>query len=108
VAVVGSCYAADRGPFPCLYERLRRALRAEIDESRWASLCSTKRNPFPPPSTGRIAVKVINHYKDEVLVVFNVPEGRSTPSLPRAREDHRHDPRSDRLGETRPGVDDRR
>ena len=26
----------------------------------------------PPPSTGKIAVKVINHYGDEVLKVYNV------------------------------------
>jgi len=28
--------------------------------------------PFAPPSTGKIAVKVINHYGDEVLKVFAV------------------------------------
>jgi len=28
--------------------------------------------PFPPPSSGRIAVKVINHYGDEVLKVYEV------------------------------------
>jgi len=28
--------------------------------------------PFDPPSTGKIAVKVINHYGDEVLKVFEV------------------------------------
>jgi adenine-specific DNA-methyltransferase len=26
--------------------------------------------PFDPPSTGKIAVKVINHYGDEVLKVY--------------------------------------
>jgi adenine-specific DNA-methyltransferase len=32
-------------------------------------------DPFPPiprPETGRIAVKVINHYGDEVLKVYEV------------------------------------
>jgi adenine-specific DNA-methyltransferase len=29
-------------------------------------------DPFDPPATGRIAVKVINHYGDEVLKVFDV------------------------------------
>jgi adenine-specific DNA-methyltransferase len=54
------------------YGRLKRALRAEIDEAKWATLYSTKSQPFDPPSTGRIAVKVINHYGDEVLKVFHV------------------------------------
>jgi adenine-specific DNA-methyltransferase len=52
------------------YDRLKRALRAEIDESAWSSLYSTVSRPFPRPTTGRIAVKVINHYGDEVLKVY--------------------------------------
>ncbi len=28
--------------------------------------------PFPRPKTGRVAVKVINHYGDEVMKVFGV------------------------------------
>ena len=54
------------------YEKLKRALRAEIDESAWASLYKTTSRPFPKPATGKIAVKVINHYGDEVLKVFRV------------------------------------
>lgn len=54
------------------YERLQRTLRAEIDEDAWASLYSTRSRPFPRPETGRIAVKVINHYGDEVLKVYEV------------------------------------
>ena len=54
------------------YERLRRALRAEIDEATWQSLYSTVSRPFPAPSTGKIAVKVINHYGDEVMRVYDV------------------------------------
>lgn len=42
-------------------------LRAEIDEAAWASLYSTVSRPFPRPSSGRIAIKVINHYGDEIL-----------------------------------------
>ena len=44
------------------YGKLKRALRAEIDEAQWATLYSTKSYPFEPPSSGKIAVKVINHY----------------------------------------------
>jgi len=54
------------------YDKLKRALRAEIDEAAWSSLYSTKSSPFDPPETGKIAVKVINHYGDEVLKVFEV------------------------------------
>ncbi len=58
------------GPKP--YESLRKALRADIDEDAWASLYSTVSRPFPVPGTGKIAVKVINHYGDEVLQVYEV------------------------------------
>jgi adenine-specific DNA-methyltransferase len=54
------------------YEKLKRALRAEIDEDAWAQLYSTTSRPFPKPETGKIAVKVINHYGDEVLNVYSV------------------------------------
>jgi adenine-specific DNA-methyltransferase len=54
------------------YEKLKRALRAEIDEAAWSALYSTKSRPFDPPKTGKIAVKVINHYGDEVLKVYQV------------------------------------
>jgi len=54
------------------YEKLKRALRAEIDEAAWSSLYSCKSRPFPRPKTGRIAVKVINHYGDEVMKVYHV------------------------------------
>ncbi|MFQ5763562.1 MAG: DNA methyltransferase [Rhodospirillales bacterium] len=54
------------------YERLKRTLKAEIDEQAWATLYSATSRPFPKPATGRIAVKVINHYGDEVLKVYSV------------------------------------
>ena len=54
------------------YEHLQRALRAEIDEGAWSALYSTISRPFDPPETGKIAVKVINHYGDEVLKVYHL------------------------------------
>lgn len=54
------------------YDKLKRALKAEIDEAAWESLYSTKSRPFLKPDTGRFAVKVINHYGDEVLKVYEV------------------------------------
>jgi adenine-specific DNA-methyltransferase len=56
------------------YEQLKRALRADIDEGIWSSLYSTVSRPFVPPKTGKIAVKVINHYGDEVMKVYSVGE----------------------------------
>lgn len=53
------------------YENLKRALRTEINEEAWESLYTTKSRPFEKPATGKIAVKVINHYGDEVLKVYN-------------------------------------
>jgi adenine-specific DNA-methyltransferase len=54
------------------YAQLKRALKADIDEEAWASLYQTRSRPFDAPETGRIAVKVINHYGDEVLKTYEV------------------------------------
>jgi len=54
------------------YDKLKRALKAEIDESAWEEIYSTKSKPFKAPTTGKIAVKVINHYGDETLKVYEV------------------------------------
>jgi len=54
------------------YEKLKKALKAEIDESAWSTIYSTKSRPFPMPSKNKIAIKVINHYGDEVLKVYDV------------------------------------
>ncbi|MCI0459606.1 MAG: hypothetical protein L0Z62_21870, partial [Gemmataceae bacterium] len=54
------------------YEKLKRALRAEIDEGAWSRLYSARSVPFEAPRKGKIAVKVINHYGDEVLKVYPV------------------------------------
>ncbi len=54
------------------YEKLKGALRAEINEDAWTALYSTKSLPFDTPKTKKIAIKVINHYGDEVLKVFDI------------------------------------
>src|SRR5437762_4863133 len=54
------------------YEKLKRALRAEVDEAEWAKLYSARSVPFDPPKRGKVAIKVINHYGDEVLKVYSV------------------------------------
>ncbi|ARP67741.1 hypothetical protein A9K65_013595 [Mesorhizobium sp. WSM1497] len=58
------------------YEKLKAALKAELDEDAWRVLNSTVSRPFPAPSTGKIAVKVINHYGDEVMKVYSVAKPR--------------------------------
>ncbi|MDE0442002.1 MAG: site-specific DNA-methyltransferase [Gammaproteobacteria bacterium] len=54
------------------YKSLKTTLKAEIDRDAWDTLHSDISRPFPKPTTGRIAVKVINHLGDEVMKVFGV------------------------------------
>lgn len=59
------------------YEKLKRALKAEIDESAWSELYTTTSRAFDKPISqngkkSKIAIKVINHYGDEVLKVYDV------------------------------------
>jgi adenine-specific DNA-methyltransferase len=54
------------------YKSLKTALQAEIDEDAWATLYSDTSRPFERPAGGRIAIKVINHFGDEVMKVFGV------------------------------------
>lgn len=54
------------------YKSLKTALKAEIDPEAWEALYRETSRPFPRPDTGRIAVKVINHFGDEVMKVFTV------------------------------------
>ena len=54
------------------YKRLKASLKADIDAEAWASLNSDVSRPFPRPATGKIAVKVINDYGDEVMKVIEV------------------------------------
>lgn len=54
------------------YKNLKTSLQAEIDEDAWTTLYSDTSRPFERPESGRIAVKVINHFGDEVMKVFRV------------------------------------
>jgi adenine-specific DNA-methyltransferase len=54
------------------YKALKTTLKAEINEEAWATLNSDTSRPFDKPTSGRIAVKVINHLGDEVMKVFRV------------------------------------
>ena len=57
------------------YKSLKTSLKAEIDSDAWESLNSDTSVPFTKPSTGRIAVKVINHLGDEVMKVYRILNG---------------------------------
>ena len=54
------------------YKALQTTLKAEINAEAWATLHSDTSRPFAKPTSGRIAVKVINHLGDEVMKVFRV------------------------------------
>ncbi|HEX7294529.1 MAG TPA: hypothetical protein VF251_02175, partial [Pyrinomonadaceae bacterium] len=54
------------------YKSLKTTLKAEVNEEAWATLHSDTSRPFDKPTSGRIAVKVINHLGDEVMKVFRV------------------------------------
>ena len=54
------------------YKSLKAALCAEIDETAWSTLYRDVSRAFVRPKAGRISVKVINHFGDEVMKVFTV------------------------------------
>ena len=54
------------------YKSFKTSLKAEIDQDAWETLYRDTSRPFPRPTTGRFAVKVINHFGDEVMKVFGV------------------------------------
>ncbi len=54
------------------YKSLKTALKADIDQEAWETLYRSTSVPFDAPASGRIAVKVINDYGDEVMKVLEV------------------------------------
>jgi len=62
-------FLGDNDPF----RSLKIALKADIDPDAWSTLYRAESIPFDTPSTGKIAVKVINDYGDEVMKVLEVP-----------------------------------
>ena len=53
------------------------ALTAEIDEVAWSTLYSTVSSSLDARSTARFAVKVVNHFVDEVLQAYSVDADRA-------------------------------
>ncbi|MYB65562.1 site-specific DNA-methyltransferase [Candidatus Poribacteria bacterium] len=54
------------------YKQLQKALKAEINEEAWEALYRIESLPFAKPESGKIAVKVINHFGDEVMKEYKV------------------------------------
>ncbi len=54
------------------YKSLKTTLNAEINAEAWETLNSATSRPFEKPTTGRIAVKAINHLGDEVMKIFRL------------------------------------
>lgn len=54
------------------YKALKTTLKAEIDQEAWESLNRIRSRPFARPKDGRVAVKVVNHFGDEVMKVLEI------------------------------------
>lgn len=67
----GMCFHVSQAFFPRTkdWEKLKKALKGEFDESVWAHLAGTTSAPFLPGENNRIAVKVIDDRGNELLVV---------------------------------------
>ena len=53
-----------------VYKAFKAFLKNDIDGEEWEAGSKTVSRPFPRPKSGQIAVKVINHFGDEVMKVF--------------------------------------
>lgn len=72
VAHKNACESRIRCGWQTTVHQAKRSLRVEVDEDAWQALYSTVSRPFDRPKSRKIAVKVINHYGDEVLKVYAV------------------------------------
>ena len=57
---------------PTLYKALKKMLNNDIDAEEWESAAGTLSHPFPRPDSNKIAVKVINHFGDEVMKIYDL------------------------------------
>ena len=71
----GEAFIARQVYFPGrddVYKAFKMFLKNDIDEEEWEAVAKTVSRPFARPKSGQIAVKVINHFGDEVMKVFEV------------------------------------
>ena len=59
-------------PSPSAWDKLKRALKALLYEDKFELLTSTRSLPFKLSKEKRIAVKVIDHRGNEVMVVREI------------------------------------
>ena len=55
-----------------VYKAWKTFLNHEIDPEEWSAAAGMVSHPFPRPASGRIAVKVINRFGDEVVKIFDL------------------------------------
>jgi adenine-specific DNA-methyltransferase len=67
----GMCFRVSQAFFPRTkdWDKLKKALKGEFDDSVWEHLAGTVSAPFVPGENKRIAVKVIDDRGNELLVV---------------------------------------
>ena len=72
----GSCFHVCQAFFPRTraWESIKKALRAEYDESVWDHLAGTTSAPFEAGEHGCVAIKVIDDRGNELLVVKELAE----------------------------------
>ena len=74
----GMCFRVSQAFFPRTkdWEKLKKALKGEFDDSVWEHLAGTTSAPFLPGENNRIAVKVIDDRGNELLVVKGLTEAK--------------------------------
>ena len=60
---------AETSRLPTCEKRLARSRPSRGCDEAWGTVNSTVSRPFPKPKSGKVAIKVINHYGDEVMKV---------------------------------------
>src|SRR2546425_12709769 len=68
------CFHVCQAFFPrtAAWDNLKKALKADFDESVWSHLSGTKSAPFEPGENRKVAVKVIDDRGNELLVVKTI------------------------------------
>jgi adenine-specific DNA-methyltransferase len=74
----GRCFRVSQAFFPKTeaWESLRKALRAEFEESVWEHLRGSVSAPFEARPDQQVAVKVIDHRGNELMVVRPISEAK--------------------------------
>jgi len=74
----GLCFHVSQAFFPrtSAWENLKKALRAEYEETVWEHLAGTMSAPFEAGEHGQVAVKVIDDRGNELMVVRSLKEAK--------------------------------